>query len=229
MCLSYPNSGAEVLHDVSIDLPSGRVVALVGENGAGKTSAIRALMGLVGTDSGTVRVEGRAPRLSDFGFLFQDYGRFELSVRQYVTLGVAGDPTSRQIFEALRMAHVDAFVSQLDGGLDAQLGEQWHGRTISGGEWQRLALARVFLRNARVWILDEPTSSVDAVTESDVFARLAERSAGHSTLVVTHRASTLRLVDRIDVMKQGRIVQSGSYDALRRSPGEFQRLFRQQS
>ncbi len=180
------------------------------------------------------RFKRRRHSHQDFGFLFQDYGRFELTIRQYVTLGVPGSPSEAAIWRALQDARADRLVARMPDGVDTQLGEQWHGRTISGGEWQRLALARVFLRlalarvflrNAPVWILDEPTSAVDAATEEEVFACLAERSTAHSTLVVTHRASTLRHADLIHVMVEGRIVQTGDYHELCSRGGPFRSLF----
>lgn len=216
-----------VLRDVCIEARRGELVALVGVNGAGKSTAINLLVGSLSPDSGRVLIDGKdaahlteAERLGYFGLLVQEFGRFEFTLRDAVGLGSPGVAAD----EDVRTALADTFAADLS--LDTQLGQQWGGTGISGGQWQRLALARIRLRNAGVWILDEPTSAIDAEAEREIFADLRRTSADRVTIVVSHRAWTLREMDRIYVIDDGAVVQQGTYAALMSHPtGRFARLF----
>jgi ATP-binding cassette subfamily B protein len=211
-------------------------VALVGANGAGKTTIVNALLGVIEAAQGQLLLDDQdadelagAERLGYFGLLTQEFGRYEFSVRDVVTLGTPGTEISDdQLWAALRAARIDDLVRALPNGLDSQLGQQWGGVGLSDGQWQRLALARICLRDAPIWILDEPTSAIDAEAEREIFAELQESRTGRITIVVSHRAWTLRGMDRIYVLDQGRIVQTGAYDALINSPGRFAELFAEQ-
>lgn len=232
----YPSRETPAIVDVSFKARHGEMIAFVGANGAGKTTAVHCLVGALGGYKGTISIDGvdareltPKERAARFGLVSQEFGRYELRVRDALLLGVqAGDATDEQLWAALRACHADDFVTEL-GGLDAQLGEQWGGRGISGGQWQRLALSRIYLRNAGIWILDEPTSAIDAEAEQNIFAELHATRADRITLVVTHRAWTLRGMDRIYVFDRGRIVESGTYGELLRLGGRFAELFAQQA
>lgn len=137
--------------------------------------------------------------------------------------------TDEQLWTALAGAKADSFVRKLPRGLDTQLGPQWDGVGISGGQWQRLALARIHLRRAGVWILDEPTSAIDAEAEAEIFAELLRTKADRITIVVSHRASTLRGMDRIYVFHDGRVVERGNYEELVTAKGCFARIFAEQT
>ncbi len=143
-----------------------------------------------------------------------------------MALGAPAPVGDSHIWQALRHAEAADFIAQLPEGLDTTLGEQWGGQGLSGGQWQRLALARICLRNAGIWILDEPTSALDAETEREVFAHLAASKRERITIVVSHRASTLRDMDRIVVFDRGRVVQEGGYSQLLAAPGVFRQMFR---
>lgn len=216
-----------VLRDVSIEARRGELVALVGVNGAGKSTAINLLVGSLSPDRGRVLIDGKdaadlteAERLGYFGLLVQEFGRFEFTLRDAVALG-SPDPVSDR---AVHTALADTFAAGLP--LDTQLGQQWGGTGISGGQWQRLALARIRLRDAGVWILDEPTSAIDAEAEREIFADLRRTKQARITIVVSHRAWTLREMDRIYVIDGGTVVQEGTYpELMARQTGRFARLF----
>ncbi len=227
----YPPSAIDAVSEASIVAERGEMVAIVGPNGAGKTTLVDALLGVVGS-AGTVEIDGAdississQDRSAYFGLLTQEFGRYEFTVRESLALGHPDPVPDADIERALHDAHAAGIVARLPGGLDAQLGQQWHGSGLSGGQWQRLALARIHLRGAGIWILDEPTSAIDAETEESIFEDLYRTRSDRITVVISHRAWTLRTMDRIYVMDQGRIVQEGSYDDLISSPGRFAEMF----
>jgi ATP-binding cassette subfamily B protein len=225
-CVSF-RYDKPVLRNVCIEARRGELVALVGVNGAGKSTAINLLVGSLSPDCGQVLINGKdaanlteAERLGYFGLLVQEFGRFEFTLRDAVALG-SPDPVSD---EAVHAALAGTFAAGL--ALDTQLGQQWGGTGISGGQWQRLALSRIRLRNAGVWILDEPTSAIDAEAEREIFAELRRTKEERITIVVSHRAWTLREMDRIYVIDGGTVVQQGTYpELMARQNGRFARLF----
>ncbi|MFB6722682.1 ATP-binding cassette domain-containing protein [Kribbella sp. NPDC056345] len=234
---SYPGAERPALANVSITARRGEMIALVGVNGAGKTTAVNLLVGgltLAGEqtggaapDRGRVLIDGRdaaamseSERLGHFGLLVQEFGRFEFTLRDAVALGSPQAVSD----DAVRAALAGTFAAGLP--LDTQLGQQWGGTGISGGQWQRVALARIQLRGAGIWILDEPTSAIDAEAEREIFADLRRTKSDRITIVVSHRASTLTELDRIYVIDDGKVVQQGTYQELMAQPaGRFARLF----
>ena len=233
---SYGRDGCPVLDGVSFNINRGEIVALVGENGAGKTTtiscitgAVRALEGEVFADDVHLNDVGEAAWLGRFGVLSQEFGRYELTVRDAVRMGCPeGKASDHAIRAALERAHADTFVNTLPNGLDTMLGTQWGGAGLSGGQWQRIALARIHLRDAPVWILDEPTSAIDAETEAEVFVELIATKRERITIVVSHRAWTLRGMDRIYVLQDGRIAEHGTYEELMVLGGRFVEMFAEQ-
>ncbi|WP_427894447.1 ATP-binding cassette domain-containing protein [Kribbella sp. GL6] len=227
--VSFEYSGAAepALRGVCVEARRGELVALVGVNGAGKSTAINLLVGSLRPAGGRVLIDGvdaarmgEEERLAHFGLLVQEFGRFEFTLRDAVALGAPAEVADHEVRTALG----GTFAADLP--LDTQLGQQWGGTGISGGQWQRLALARIRLRDAGVWILDEPTSAIDAEAEQAIFAELRRTSAARITIVVSHRAWTLREMDRIYVVDEGRVVQQGTYQQLIAQPeGRFARLF----
>lgn len=236
LTLTYPSATEPALHDVALHADRGEIIALVGVNGAGKTTTINAILGSLQPDTGKVLIDGadastmtEPERLSHFGVLTQEYGRFEFTVRETVSLGTPNrDLTDADLADALRTGLATDLVAGLPDGVDTQLGSQWKGVGLSGGQWQRLALARVAIRNAGIWILDEPTSAIDAEAEREIFAQLQATRENRITIVVSHRAWTLRGMDRIYVFDQGRIVQCGTYEELLAAPGRFADIFADQ-
>ncbi|WP_058234652.1 ATP-binding cassette domain-containing protein [Devriesea agamarum] len=237
LSVRYPSRQEESLSNASIIARQGEMIALVGPNGAGKSTLVKGLMGMAPVNGGSVLFDGIdvtdqgfQERRPCFGLLSQEFGRYELTVRENLLLGAqSGSPGDQKLWEALEAARAADYVRALDGGLDAQLGEQWGGSGLSGGQWQRLALARLMLRDAAVWILDEPTSAIDAEAEEEIFAELHRVAADHITIVVSHRAWTLRHCDRIYVVDGGRIVESGSFQQLKEGGGRFAALFATQN
>lgn len=214
-----------ILDGVSFRASHGTMVAIVGANGAGKTTLASILTGGLEPTEGTVaRIS--ADRLASIS---QDFVHFELTVREFLTLGLdqnlPDDPTIRRALEDVGLS---ALVDALPQGTDTQLGTQWGGVDLSGGEWQRLALARLLMSPATIWMLDEPTSAIDAETEERIFAMLRRYAAERTIILISHRAWTLREADEIYVLRDGTICQQGSFDELVHQPGYFAELFKNQ-
>lgn len=241
----YPGTEAEVLTDVSVHLPSGSIVALVGDNGAGKSTLVKLLAGFYSPTSGEVRVDGAPLRSIDLVRWrerltagFQDFARIEVQARH--TIGVGDVPRLDDepvILGALERADATSVLGHLPDGLPTQLGRTYdNGVELSGGQWQKLALARAMMRTTPLLLLfDEPTASLDAQTEAVLFERYAAEtprlagSTGAITVLVSHRFSTVRVADLIVVVSDGRIVETGSHDDLMALGGEYADLFRLQA
>ncbi|HEX4216049.1 MAG TPA: ABC transporter ATP-binding protein [Candidatus Dormibacteraeota bacterium] len=239
----YPGTDRWVLRDVDLELPAGSVVALVGENGAGKTSLIKLLCRFYEPTDGVVSVDGVDIRSFSYGDWrlrlatgFQDFVHFELLARE--TVGVGDLPRIEDVTavdSAVRRASAEQVVTGLEDGLETQLGRSWGGIDLSGGQWQRLALARALMRERPLLlILDEPTAALDAPTEHALFERFAgaarEGSAsGTVTLLVSHRFSTVRMADLIVVLDDGQVAELGSHAELVRAGGLYAELYELQA
>ncbi|MCH9277103.1 ABC transporter ATP-binding protein/permease [Bifidobacterium amazonense] len=219
------------LDDVSLSIDPGSIVAFVGENGSGKTTLAKIIAGILEPDAGTVSlprpgdstVTTPLARLGATSMTFQDFTRLEVTVREFIDPD--GRKTDRQLWDGLSRAHADAIIAGQPNGLDAQLGAQWGGIGLSGGQWQRLALARTFLSDQPLWILDEPTAAVDATAEAAIYHDLTvNRPDGTTVIVISHRPHVLVHMDRIIVISHGRIAETGTYDQLIANHGMFSRL-----
>ncbi len=239
---SYPGGTEPAVAGLSLHIRSGELIALVGENGAGKSTLIKLLLRFYDPDQGSVRVGGvdlrnlePAVLRSRIGVLFQDYASYELSVRENVVMGrpdgeVHGKEKDERVMEALRDARSDWLLKKMPRGLDAKVGRLFEGgHDLSGGEWQRLALARIMYRDADIWILDEPTSSLDPEAEAAIFAELKENLKGRIGIVISHRFSTVRIADRIAVIADGRVTELGTHQELLRAEGRYAQLFELQA
>jgi ATP-binding cassette, subfamily B, bacterial len=243
LTFGYPNTDRLVLDGVSLHLPAGKVVALVGENGAGKTTLIKLLCKLYQPNSGQVLVDGldlaRFPveawraRMSA---VFQDFAKFEFSARQ--TVGIADLPRMDDraaVATALDRAGAAGVVDILPQGLDSQLGSAWQGVDLSGGQWQKLALARGLMRTDPLLVVfDEPTAALDPQTEHALFehfaaAARAAHDRGTITLLVSHRFSTVRMADLIIVLDSGKVLESGNHQELMSKGGLYAELYELQS
>jgi ATP-binding cassette subfamily B protein len=234
----YPGGTEPAVKDLDLHIRRGELVALVGENGAGKSTLVKLLLRFYDAEAGTVRVGGidlkeLDPELlrSRIGVLFQDYATYELTVRENVMMGRPGpDVDDARVKQALRNARSDWLVSRMPNGLDSKVGRLFEGgHDLSGGEWQRLALARIMYRDADIWILDEPTSSLDPEAEAGIFAELKENLRGRIGIVISHRFSTVRIADRIAVIADGRVTEQGSHEELLRAGGRYAELFELQA
>ena len=244
LSFGYRNAASPALEDVSLQLPAGSVVALVGENGAGKSTLVKLLMGLYHPSSGSVVVDG--VDLADLDIeswrracsaAFQDFAKVEFSAQHVVGIGdlhSVDDPAAvRAALDAAGGVDLETVLPQ---GLATQLGTTWEGGVdISGGQWQKLALARALMRRPLLLVLDEPTSALDAPTEHALFERFAAAARtgsderGAITLLVTHRFSTVRTADLILVLRGGRVAEYGTHDELIAADGLYAELFQLQA
>jgi ATP-binding cassette, subfamily B, bacterial len=235
---TYPGTSRPVLDDVSLELGRGEVVALVGENGSGKTTLVKLLSRLYEPDDGAIRWNGRdvgeldpEALRSAMTVLFQDYVQYHLSVTENIGLGRPDEPFDPgRVREAAQRAGAAGFVERLPGGFDQRLGRQFSGGAeLSGGQWQRLALARAFYRDAELLVLDEPTAALDPRAEAELFEQVRALAAGRTVLLISHRFSSVRLADRIYVLEAGRVVEAGSHAELLELDGLYADLFRLQA
>jgi ATP-binding cassette, subfamily B, bacterial len=241
---SYPDTERSVLVDVSLDIPAGAVVAVVGDNGAGKSSLVKLLMGMYEPTTGLIAIDGIALGDLDPGAwrrrtsaAFQDFCRLELSLQEAVGVGDVEHLGAEELVRsALEKSGGGTLVGQLPEGLRTQLGSSFGGIDLSGGQWQRVALARTVMRTTPLLlVLDEPTASLDPGSERDVFdrysalARQASTATGGITLLITHRFSTVRTADLIVVLKEGRVIETGSHTQLVAAGGEYAVLYEMQA
>ncbi|WP_373540731.1 ABC transporter ATP-binding protein [Chamaesiphon sp.] len=235
---SYTNSPNPVLKNLNLSIAPGEVVAIVGANGAGKTTLIKLLCRLYLPTTGTITLDGvdlatYSPTdiQRQISVLFQDYIHYQLTVKENIWLGdIQVEPTDDRIWAAAQAAGATATIDRLTHGLDTRLGNWFeHGEELSIGQWQKIALARTFLRDARLIILDEPTSALDPQAEAEVFDRFRQLVEGRTAIVIGHRLSTIKMVDRIFVLADGAVAECGSHAELMQLEGLYARLFTTQA
>jgi ATP-binding cassette subfamily B protein/ATP-binding cassette subfamily C protein len=235
----YPGSDREALHGVNLRIEPGEKLALVGDNGAGKSTLIKLLLRLYDPTQGSILYGGVDLRDFDprdlrdrIGVLFQDYVRYQFTALENVGLGEVRAIADRpRIDAAVERAGARTVVDELPHKLDTMLGGWFEeGHELSGGQWQKIALARAFMRDsAELLVLDEPTASLDAEAEHDLFLRLKALAADRSAILISHRFSTVRTADRIAVLQGGRIAELGSHESLLAKDGRYAHLFRLQA
>ena len=235
---TYPGGTEPAVKDLNLKIRKGELLALVGENGAGKSTLIKLLLRFYDVQEGTITISGVNLKDVDpeelrnrIGVLFQDYATYELSVRENVLMGRPnGISDDMQILKALQDSRSEWLVNKMPKGLDSKVGRLFEGgHDLSGGEWQRLALARIMYRNADIWILDEPTSSLDPEAEAAIFAELKENLKGRIGIVISHRFSTVRIADRIAVIDDGKVTELGTHDELLAAGNRYAQLFELQA
>jgi ATP-binding cassette, subfamily B, bacterial len=234
----YPGTSRQVLKNMNFRLEPGEHVALVGENGQGKTTLVKLLARLYDPTSGAIFLDGTDLREysveelhKEIGVIFQDFVRYDMSARMNIGVGRLDNMDNDEaLWTAAEKSRADRLLTRFAGGLDQMLGRRFEGGVdLSGGEWQKFALARAYLRDAQVLILDEPTAALDAVAEAEVFARFDDLSRGKMALLISHRFSTVRKSDRIVVLEGGQIYEEGTHDELVAHGGRYASLFELQA
>jgi ATP-binding cassette subfamily B protein len=234
----YPGNPRLVLDRLSFRLDPGERVALIGENGQGKTTIVKLITRLYDPTEGEILLDGidlREYNLDDLyreiGVIFQDFMRYEMTARENIAVGRIDELNDLDALKiAARKSLADQVIAQLPGQYEQMLGRRFDGGVdLSGGEWQKVALARAYLRDAQLLILDEPTASLDARSEFEVFQHFAELTAGKMALFISHRFSTVRMADRIMVLENGRIAEQGSHQQLVALGGRYAAMFEMQA
>ena len=233
----YPGADKNTLSNISFQLKAGERLALVGENGAGKTTLIKLLTRLYDPTEGTITCDGIDLRdmlpeawQCKVGVIFQDFVRYDLTARDNIGFGDIDSYLKGALDGKLQLAAVqggaDAVIAELPKGYDTVLGRRFEGGTdLSGGQWQKIALARAFVRNADLLVLDEPTAALDAFAEAAVYNRFAELTEGKSTVFVTHRLSSVKMAQNILVLKDGALIEQGDHATLMAHSGEYAQMY----
>ncbi len=234
----YPGQERIILRNLNFQLEPGTRVGLVGENGQGKTTFVKLMARLYDPTEGAILLDGHDLREysieelgREIGVIFQDFMRYEMSARENIGVGRIDEiDNDTRVMEAARKSLAGDVMTKLPGGLNQLLGRRFEGGVdLSGGEWQKFALARAYMRDAQVLILDEPTASLDARSEYEVFCRFAELTEGRMALLISHRFSTVRMADRIVVLENGAVGEQGTHDQLMRLGGRYAGMFELQA
>ena len=234
----YPQMKQWVLRDVSFTLHPGEKLALVGENGAGKTTLVKLLTRLYDPVEGRIMLDGHDLReynldgLRDaVGVIFQDYVKYHLTATENIAVGLIDERNNEtRIKEAARQSLADKVIENLPNGYQQMIGRWFkQGTNLSGGEWQKIAIARAYMRDAQLLILDEPTASLDARAENEVFRRFVELTFDKCAVLISHRFSTVRMADRIVVLHEGKLLEHGTHDELLAVGGRYSELFQMQA
>ncbi len=234
----YPMSEKPVLTNINFSINPGEIVALVGANGAGKSTITKLLCRLYDPKSGAINIDNiniknfNVSELRNIiGVLFQDYAQYHFSVRENIWIGdIRAAFKSDKVKKAAQNADAEKIIKKLPKGFETILGKMFQeGEELSQGQWQKIALARAFMRDAKLIILDEPASSLDAESEYEIFNNFKKLLKGKSALLISHRFSTVKMADKIVVLNNGEIVEQGSHDALMRQCGQYEKWFNKQS
>jgi len=234
----YHNSDRWANRNLSFELKPGEKLALVGENGAGKTTLVKLLARLYDPSEGRILLDGKDLKAYDLddlrhnlGIIFQDYIRYQMTFYQNIAVGNIKEIDNEQLVKnAAQLSLADELAKKLPGAYQQWLGRKFNdGVELSGGEWQKVALARAYMKDAQVLILDEPTSALDARAEYEVFQRFAQLTTGKSAVLISHRFSTARLADRILVLEKGTLLESGTHEQLLKAGGKYAELFNLQA
>ena len=232
----YPNGEQNAIEDLSLEIRDGETVAVVGENGSGKTTLVRLLLGLYLPTGGRVLRGGVDTKVTPIGNLrrgtsavFQKFQKYPLTLRENITAGDIQRKVSDAELDAVgEQAGFDAKDDCYPQGYDTMLSREFNGVELSGGQWQRVAIGRGLFRQYRLVALDEPTAAIDPLEETRIYNRFAEISRGKTAIIVTHRLGSVRMADRIIVMKDGRLAEQGTHEELMAASGEYAGIYQSQ-
>jgi len=231
---SYPGSDIEILTGISFKIKAGEKMAFVGQNGAGKTTLTKLLLRFYEPTSGEIFLDGininrfnKSKYQSYFGVIFQDFFKYEFTARENIAVGDISELKNQpKIENASELSLASEVISELKKGYDQQLGRRFaKGQDLSGGQWQKVALARAYMKDAEIMILDEPTSALDAKAESEVFQRFIALTENKTSIIISHRFSTVRQADRILVLEDGRVLEIGTHQELMNNNLLYAQLF----
>ncbi len=239
VCFRYPGSDHDVIHDVDLTLKSGESVVLVGLNGAGKTTLLKLMMRLYDPTAGVILLDGHDLREYDtdalydlYGIIFQDFGKYAETVRENIRFGDIRRPyREEEIVRAAEQGNADEFIGRLKKGYDTPLTRMFEedGIELSGGQWQKLSIARAFYKQSDILIMDEPTAALDAIAEQEVFSEFQQLSAGKISVFVSHRLSSATTAGQIVVLEGGRVIEQGTHRELMARGGRYSVLFTTQA
>ncbi|WP_334073285.1 MULTISPECIES: ABC transporter ATP-binding protein [Paenibacillus] len=229
---SYPMTDKEALVNISLTVPSGQTLAIVGENGSGKTTLCRVIMGLYEASKGEV-IYGDMPvknlSYDHTSAVFQKYCKYNMTVRENLIISQMDKPTDEaMLMDICDKSGVILKDESYRDGLNTRLGRDFDGIELSGGQWQRIAIARGLFRDSQLMILDEPTSAIDPLEETRLYNDFAEICQDKTAIIVTHRLGSVQIADRIIVLKDGRVVQDGKHSELISRDGEYKKMFEAQ-
>ena len=234
----YPNAEKDSLRNINLAVNAGETIAIVGENGAGKTTLVKLLTGLYKPTEGSVKIGGHDTNdvnykslFENLSGVFQKYQRYALNLRENIAISdFAAGQNQAKTERILHENNVDKDDKDVfPDGLDTMLSREFDGVELSGGQWQRVAIARGFYRDSHLIVLDEPTAAIDPIEESAIYKKFVEASRGKTAIVVTHRLGSARIAEKIIVMQEGEIAETGSHDELMQSGGEYARMYASQS
>jgi len=233
---SYPNTGQKAVDNVTVTIQHGETIAIVGENGSGKTTLVRLITGMYLPEEGEItygeintKTVSASSLFKNISAVFQKYQRYQMTLRENIGISNADDAAGDTVLDAISMlAGIDKNDSSFLNGYDTMLSREFDGVDLSGGQWQRVAIARSFFRTHQLIVLDEPTAAIDPIEETKIYNRFAEISKNKTAIIVTHRLGSVKLADRILVMKQGKLAEQGTHADLMAVNGEYNRLYKSQ-
>ncbi len=229
---TYPMSKKEALSDISLTLYQGQTVAVVGENGSGKTTLCRVLMGLYQPDKGEIFYGDHllsTLELMNISAVFQKYCRYKMTVSENIQLGEFWKKTDEKELKGIcKDVGIHLEQEHFTNGIYTMLGREFDGIELSGGQWQRIAIARGLFKNSNMIILDEPTAAIDPLEETRLYQDFAKICKNKTAVIVTHRLASARIADRVIVMKEGKVIQDGSHEQLISVEGEYKKMYEEQ-
>ena len=234
--ITYPGAKQKAVQNVNITIRHGETIALVGENGSGKSTLVRLITGIYQPDEGEVRygdtninAVSAISTFKNISAVFQKYQRYQMPLRDNIGISNVREPASNVTLDKVCVqAGIDKNDNSLNNGYDTMLSREFDGVDLSGGQWQRVAIARSFFRTHRFIVLDEPTAAIDPVEETKIYNGFGKISRGKTCVIVTHRLGSVRFADRIFVMKHGKLVEQGTHEELLATQGEYSRLYMSQ-